>query len=78
MTVTEINIPELLQTALLHHQSGRLQQAEQIYRLILARDAANADACNLLGIIAYQAGNYESAAELITRAIENALLETLK
>ena len=65
-----MNIQELLQSGLVHHQSGRLQQAEQFYRRVLAQDPANADACNLLGILAYQAGNYEAAVVLITKATE--------
>ena len=44
-------IPEALATAIQHHQSGRLQSAEQIYRRILAIEPDHADAIHLLGVI---------------------------
>ena len=37
-----------------HHQAGRLQAAEQIYRQILAVEPNHADAIHLLGVIAHQ------------------------
>jgi tetratricopeptide (TPR) repeat protein len=60
---------EALAEALLHHHAGRLQEAEQIYRQILAADAGNARAWHLLGVVAYQAGKHEEAIELIRRSI---------
>ncbi len=62
-------IPEALAVAIQHHESGRLQAAEQIYRQILAVQPKNADANHLLGVIAAQVGNREAAAEYIRRAI---------
>jgi len=64
------NIQELLQTALSHHQSGRLQQAEQIYRRILAVDQDHADANHLMGVLAYQVGKFDSAVTFITKAVK--------
>jgi predicted O-linked N-acetylglucosamine transferase (SPINDLY family) len=58
-----------LQSALEHHQAGRLQQAENIYRQILAVEPENADACHLLGVIALQGGKADNAVQLINRAI---------
>ncbi|MGO9110211.1 MAG: tetratricopeptide repeat protein, partial [Thermoguttaceae bacterium] len=52
-----------------HHQGGRLQAAEQIYRQILAVQPNHADALHLLGVIASQAGNHKVAVEYIRRAI---------
>jgi predicted O-linked N-acetylglucosamine transferase (SPINDLY family) len=63
-------IPEALATAIEHHQAGRLQAAEQIYRQILAVEPAHADALHLLGVVAHQAGNYPAAIEHILRAID--------
>ena len=60
---------ETLAIALQHHQAGRLQAAEQIYRRILAVEPNQADAWHLLGIIAYQVGKHELAVEYIGRAI---------
>jgi protein O-GlcNAc transferase len=52
-----------------HHQAGRLAEAEQIYRRILASDPRNADALYLLGLVAHQVGMHESAVQLIEQAI---------
>ncbi|HLJ11560.1 MAG TPA: tetratricopeptide repeat protein [Planctomycetaceae bacterium] len=63
------SISEALQTALAHHQAGRLQLAEAIYRRILAAEPQNANVLHLLGVVAQQAGRHETAIELIERAI---------
>jgi predicted O-linked N-acetylglucosamine transferase (SPINDLY family) len=63
-------IPRALAIAIEHHQAGRLQAAEQIYRQILAVEPAHADALHLLGVVAHQVGNYQTAVEYIGRAIE--------
>jgi tetratricopeptide (TPR) repeat protein len=55
--------------ALGHHHAGRLAEAEQIYREILTIDPRQADCLHLLGMIAYQAGDLETAADRIRRAI---------
>jgi tetratricopeptide (TPR) repeat protein len=62
-------ISEALNLALRHHQDGRLEEAERIYREVLRADPNQADAIHLLGMIAYQLGRYELAATLINRAI---------
>ena len=62
-------IPEALAIAVQHHQGGRLQAAEQIYRQILAVEPDQADALHLLGVIAHQAGKHEVAVQYIARAI---------
>jgi predicted O-linked N-acetylglucosamine transferase (SPINDLY family) len=62
-------LSEALAIAIQHHQSGRLQAAEQIYRQILAVEPDHVDATHLLGVIAQQAGKHEAAAEYIGRAI---------
>jgi predicted O-linked N-acetylglucosamine transferase (SPINDLY family) len=62
-------IAEALAIAIQHHQAGRLQAAEQIYRQILAVEPNHADAWHLLGVMAYQAGKHEAAVEHIKRAI---------
>ncbi len=58
-----------LQEALAHHQAGRLDAAERLYREILARAPENADALHLLGLVAYQAGRDPAAEDLIRQAI---------
>ena len=52
-----------------HHQAGRLQEAEAIYRQVLEAEPNNPDALHLLGVIAHQMGNKELPVELIGRAI---------
>ena len=62
-------ISEAFSIAIQHHQAGRLQAAEQIYRQILAVDPNHADALHLLGVIASQVGRHELAVEYIGRAV---------
>jgi predicted O-linked N-acetylglucosamine transferase (SPINDLY family) len=62
-------IPEALSIAIQHHQGGRLQAAEQIYRRILQADPNQADALHLLGVLAQQMGHHGMAVEYIGRAI---------
>jgi protein O-GlcNAc transferase len=64
-----VTIPQALQIALQHHQSGRLANAEALYRQILAVQPNQGDALHLLGLLASQAGRHQSAADLIRRAI---------
>ena len=64
-----VSIPEAFQIALQHHQSGRLAEAEVLYRQILTVDPRHADALHLLGVIAHQAGRNDLAVELIRQAV---------
>jgi protein O-GlcNAc transferase len=52
-----------------HHQAGRLERAEALYRKALARDPEHAEALHLLGVIAYQRGDSETAIALIKHAL---------
>ena len=63
-------IAEALALGLQHHQTGNLQQAEQIYRQILQVDPNHADSLHLLGELAYRAGRHDTAIEYISRAIQ--------
>jgi tetratricopeptide (TPR) repeat protein len=63
------SIPEDLQTAWQHHQSGNFQQAERIYRQILASNPQHPRALYLLGLLALQANRHEAAVDLITRSL---------
>lgn len=58
-----------LATAIRLHRSGRLAEAERAYRQILDSEPDNADALQLLGVIANQAGQPAAAADLIRRAL---------
>ena len=63
------SIDQAMQTALAHHQAGRLAEAEALYRQVLAVQPQNPDALHLLGLIAHQVGRQDAAADLIGRAI---------
>lgn len=58
-----------LAQALAHHEARRLDEAERIYRGILAADPRHPEALRLLGLVAHQRGRAEEALDLITRAI---------
>ena len=62
-------LQNLLAEAVSHHQMGRLAEAEQLYRRVIATDARNADALHLLGLIAHQVGRHDVAVQLIGAAI---------
>ena len=62
-------IDEKLRQAVDLHQSGKLEQAEQVYREILCSTPKHADALHLLGVVAYQVGKYKIAVDLVTQAI---------
>ena len=64
-----MTLEEQLESALSHHQAGRLAEAEKIYRQILAQQPDHADALHLLGVLAEQAGRSDVAVDLIRRAI---------
>lgn len=51
------------------HQAGNIIQAEELYRGVLALDAANSDALHYLGVICYQRKNYQAAIDFIQKAI---------
>jgi predicted O-linked N-acetylglucosamine transferase (SPINDLY family) len=65
-------VPELLRTALAHHQADRLADAEALYRQILAREPRQADAMHLLGIVAEQRRQPVLAAQWIEQALSAA------
>jgi len=52
------------------HQAGRLADAEAAYRQALDLDGNHADANHLLGLIARQKGNLDSALQLFSKAIQ--------
>lgn len=62
-------IAEALGVALDHHRNGRLAEAEVLYRRILDADPEQPDALHLLGMLAAQCGQFDTAVELIGQAI---------
>ncbi len=59
------------------HMAGRIQEAEAIYRQVLAMEPDHADANHLLGGLAHQMGNLALAEDLMSRAIATAPNEPL-
>jgi tetratricopeptide (TPR) repeat protein len=62
-------IVEALTIAVQHQQAGSLDQAENIYRQILAFDPNQIDALHFLGLLSHQSGKSAEGIELIQRAI---------
>jgi tetratricopeptide (TPR) repeat protein len=62
-------IEQRLATAIRLHQTGRIADAEALYRGILQERPEHPDALHLLGMLAHQAGRHEEAGELIRQAL---------
>jgi tetratricopeptide (TPR) repeat protein len=62
-------IEAYFQNGLRLHNAGRLQEAEQVYRQIIASAPAHADSFHMLGVIASQCGQPEAALTCLDRAI---------
>jgi predicted O-linked N-acetylglucosamine transferase (SPINDLY family) len=62
-------IDHAFRMAVAQHQSGRMAEAEALYRQVLAENPAHADALHLLGVLASQRACPEVAVDLIGRAI---------
>ncbi|MGD0140672.1 MAG: tetratricopeptide repeat protein [Tepidisphaeraceae bacterium] len=60
---------EALQSAMKLHQAGDLDRAEAIYRQLLARNPADSDALNLMGVVLSQRGRHEEGIELLRKAV---------
>jgi protein O-GlcNAc transferase len=55
--------------AVQHHRAGRLKEAEDLYRQILAQEPGHFGAMHLLGVLAHQTGQDDVAVDLIRGAI---------
>ena len=62
-------IDDLFAAALRRQRSGRPEEAEPLYRRVLAIDPRHVDSLHLLGVIAAQSGRPAEAAELIGKAV---------
>ncbi|MDH5189019.1 MAG: tetratricopeptide repeat protein [Rhodospirillaceae bacterium] len=51
------------------HNAGRTTEAESAYQQILQNDTANHVAMNLLGLLYFQVGKYNAAADVISQAL---------
>jgi protein O-GlcNAc transferase len=59
----------MLAAAMEHHRAGRLAQAQEQYRTIIATEPTNAVALHMLGLIQSHAGHHAEAEQLFLRAI---------
>lgn len=57
-----------LEIAVTHHRAGRLAEALQVYRSVLADDPDNVDALHLAGVALNRLGHPQEAVEMIERA----------
>jgi protein O-GlcNAc transferase len=64
-----MNIDKLLEKGIKNHRSGKLKEAEAIYRQIKDKHPDQPDALHLLGVIAYQFNDPDTAISLIGKAI---------
>ena len=62
-------IAETVASAVRHHQAGNLEEAEALYRRVLAVDPLNAAALHLLGVLDHQRGQHAEAIQAIGHAI---------
>ncbi|HVT87539.1 MAG TPA: tetratricopeptide repeat protein [Tepidisphaeraceae bacterium] len=65
----EMTIQQAVELGVKHHHAGQLEQAETIYRQVLAVDPNCADALHLLGLIGLQTNHLEPARELVEAAV---------
>jgi Flp pilus assembly protein TadD len=64
------NTSAILETAIDHHQAGRLAEAEKLYREVLSADPQCASAWNLLGVMASQLNRHEVALQCLQNALQ--------
>jgi protein O-GlcNAc transferase len=64
-----VAIDQTLGQAFQLHQAGRLAEAEELYRQVLAERPQHPEVLHLLGLVAHKTGRIELAADLIRRSI---------
>ena len=67
--VTPKQLSEWFRSARAHHKAGRLAEAKEAYRRVLAHVPGHPGATHLLGVVAHQEGAHEEAVTLIREAI---------
>jgi protein O-GlcNAc transferase len=67
--MVQLTIQQAFDLALQHHQAGRLQEAEQVYRQILTQQPEHPGALRYLGVLTHRIGRLDIAVDLIRRAI---------
>jgi tetratricopeptide (TPR) repeat protein len=67
--VAEESVERLFAAALDHHRADRQPEAEQLYRQLLTLEPNHAETLHLLGILAYQRGDFPQAIDIFGQAI---------
>lgn len=68
---TKTALPDpLLELGLAHHEAGRLDEAQAMYRCVLEQRPDHDEALHLLGVTEHQMGKHAAAIKLIRHAIE--------
>ena len=70
--MSHVHVDVLFAEARKHHLEGRLEQAGQLCRQIVAADVRHAEAWHLLGVLAGQAGRNDRAVEWFEKAVQAA------
>ena len=60
---------QAFETALAHHQAGRIAEASSLYQQVLQAEPSHVDALHLLGVAAHQSGQHDVALQYISKAI---------
>jgi tetratricopeptide (TPR) repeat protein len=68
MSIANSSILQAMDAAGAHLRSGKIAEAEALYRRIVALHPETAEAWSMLGGIAHQCGRYDAAAEFIGKA----------
>ncbi|MCH8863615.1 MAG: tetratricopeptide repeat protein [Proteobacteria bacterium] len=64
-----LTIQRAMELAVQHHSTGRLAEAEGIYRQVLQADPLQPVALQMLGVLSHQLGKSDVAIDLITKAL---------
>ena len=67
--MTQSAIQHALRLGMEHFQAGRLSEATDLSRQVLAKAPENPQALFLLGLVSAQSGRPQAAAELLTRVV---------
>ena len=66
----KVDLTDMLRRATAHHQRGQLDEAETLYRQVLAVQPNNFDALHLCGVLTHQRGKSAEALKLIANALK--------
>jgi tetratricopeptide (TPR) repeat protein len=65
----DMSVADALEAAAAHHQAGRLDDAERLCDAVIAALPDNGEALHRRGVLAFQRGAFDHAADLLRRAV---------